>query len=787
MSAPDLLLAKSTMTGRAPLSLEQHLLDTEQAARALFEPSRRLHRNWLRFFRLAHGHGAGRRFLLHVRVAALLHDVGKGNSDFYRAVTGGDPIQLVRHEHLSALVLFEPNLRAWLRRSAELDFDVIAASVLSHHLKVHESPQHDFGWCRPRGSASRVAVFLDHPEVRRILDRIGDLLEIGAAPPLGAGSWSANPPWTEWWANGQAAARTFRRAVRDDLARRGLLLATKAGVIAADSVASALVRQGRALDWVNETIHRDALTRHDIDRDILQPRAAQVARSKGRPFQYHRFQDLAAEQDERALLLAGCGAGKTLAAWRWAAAQAAQREFGRVVFLYPTRGTATEGFRDYVGWAPEGEAALVHGASRYELEAMYSNPPDSLDPRHNGATVRAGKDPRLSEEDARLFALGLWSRRYFSATVDQFLGFLEHQYASVCLLPLLADAAVVIDEVHSFDRRMFDDLVAFLRAFDVPVLCMTATLGSERREELQHAGLTAFPRAQHRSELADLEAQEQHARYRIESVDADAGALVPRAASAVRDGMRLLWVVNTVRRCQALAITLEEALGSRPLVYHSRFRLCDRRRQHGAVITAFEPRPATGRTMDAAIAVTTQVCEMSLDLDADILVTELAPASSLVQRFGRANRHRARGDNFRATICVYQPESAAPYGSDEMDRAAEFLASIVGVTCQKALAEALERCATYEPVADGSARFLDSGYFATPGAFRDADERGGPCVLDADLDEARRRIDTKRPWDDLVVNVPEKAHLPERPAWLPRHLHVANASAYDTSLGFLVS
>ena len=41
--------------------------------------------------------------------------------------------------------------------------------------------------------------------------------------------------------------------------------------------------------------------------------------------------------------------------------------------------------------------------------------------------------------DVRLYALGFWTRRIFSATVDQFLSFLQYGYGSVCLLPLLAD------------------------------------------------------------------------------------------------------------------------------------------------------------------------------------------------------------------------------------------------------------------------------------------------------------------------------------------------------------
>ncbi len=114
---------------------------------------------------------------------------------------------------------------------------------------------------------------------------------------------------------------------------------------------------------------------------------------------------------------------------------------------------------------------LAHGTARYELEAMLTNPSEAT----------AGKDHQLTEQEERLFALGLWSRRYFSATVDQFLSFMEHSYTSLCLLPVLADSAIIIDEVHSFDQRMFKNLVAFLQAFDVPVLCMTATLPPSRR------------------------------------------------------------------------------------------------------------------------------------------------------------------------------------------------------------------------------------------------------------------------------------------------------------------
>jgi CRISPR-associated endonuclease/helicase Cas3 len=132
---PVQLLAKS----KPRLSLQQHLLDAEQAARLIFRLEGRWGRNWCRFFRIQ-GEAAQQKFLLNLQVAALFHDIGKANADFYDAVTvPGFKAQTLRHEHLSALVLSLPEVRQWLAQNADLDIDVITAAVLSHHLKASES------------------------------------------------------------------------------------------------------------------------------------------------------------------------------------------------------------------------------------------------------------------------------------------------------------------------------------------------------------------------------------------------------------------------------------------------------------------------------------------------------------------------------------------------------------------------------------------------------------------------------------------------------------------------
>lgn len=770
---PADLLAKSPRDGRK-LSLERHCAETADAAKWVFRPDGRWSRSWARLFRFTEIDQ--RRFLLNLQVSGLFHDIGKANEDFQALVQGkgSGTRQTLRHEHISALILALPEVRSWLAENPDLDVDIITAAVLSHHLKAAErSDQWEWGHVHSVMNAAdvRVGLHLGHPEVCAIFTKVQELAKLRHPPALPTAPWTERDGgvWEDALSRGKRSARDFRRAFRRDPSRLPLLLATKAGLIVADSVASGVVRVGGDIqEWVEDVVHRPPLSASELTAAIIDKRIASIEERTKKTFAFHRFQTLAAEQGERALLLAGCGAGKTLAAWKWAEAVLRQRELGRVIFLYPTRGTATEGFRDYVGWAPEADAALVHGSSRYELEAMATNPDESL----------RGKN-YVDEAGARLFALGLWSKRYFSATVDQFLGFLEHSYTGVCLLPVLADSVIILDEIHSYDRRMFDNLKALLSRFDVTVLCMTATLPKQRRADLIELGLRAFPGEEHRDDLKDLEEQECRLRYLIKQVPGVESALA-RALAAYREGRKVLWVVNTVDRCQEAATALRTFIDD-VLIYHSRYRLMDRQRMHEAVVRVF-------KADKPAIAVTTQVCEMSLDLDADVLITELAPVSSLVQRFGRSNRASTRDPSFRAEVLWYVPRSELPYTSQELTAARSFLAGLgEGPVSQRQLAEGLEHHSIDEPETDDSAAFVTSGYYATPGSLRETDDLSRSSVLDCDIPAVVELNRRKLPYDGFVLPAPKSFVLKNdealRPSTLPRFLGIVHAHLYDPEIG----
>jgi CRISPR-associated endonuclease/helicase Cas3 len=756
------LLAKSRVHGE--LTLERHLLDTEQAAMALFRPGSRWGTRWLEFFKLKPD---GSAFLRCLRVSALFHDIGKANEEFQRAVSSqGTVAQTLRHEHLSALVMCLPKVRAWLLEGG-IDADVCTAAVLSHHLKAREDDG-PYRWAQFR-HASSLRLHFEAPQVRSIMSRLAQLVGREPPPELPSGviKKSLDGPWGEALKRGREAATAFRRGLRVDPERRRLLVATKVGLVVADAVASGVFRSGGSIEqWIEQVVHTAPLKPEDIRKAIIEPRLRQVGH--GKPAALHPFQLRAAEIGRRGLLLAACGAGKTLAAWAWAEAQARDQQIGRVIFLYPTRGTATEGFRDYAAWAPDGEATLLHGTAEYELERMRDNPPESA----------VGKALGESEAEARLYALGRWNKRYFSATVDQFLSVMKHRYEAMCLLPALADSAVIFDEVHSFDPSMFEALVAFLKEFDLPVLCMTATLPPSRRAQLERLGLRVFPGEGEAAELADLQAKERAPRYRLRRLS-DRTAARRAALDAFRLGRRVLWVVNQVSRAQALADELEAELGQRVLCYHSRFRLCDRQAAHSDTVSAFQ------QVQHPVIAVTTQVCEMSLDLDADVLVTEECPVTSLVQRFGRSNRHLRR-PGVLADLYTYEPDGGPrPYTRSDLVGVEEFLAALDGREfCQADLSRAIEGLSSNETMASGASSLFDSGYYAFPHEFRDLDDFARPCVLDGDLEEARRLLAEKRSLAGLIVPVPRK-YVSAGPEWLPRFLGVAASSNYKPSRGFI--
>jgi CRISPR-associated endonuclease/helicase Cas3 len=409
----------------------------------------------------------------------------------------------------------------------------------------------------------------------------------------------------------------------------------------------------------------------------------------------------------------------------------------------------------------------MHSTSEYDLDGMFANPGD---PRRDG-------DYHVAE---RLYALGYWPKQVFSATVDSFLAFMRNQYTSLCMLPVLSDSVVVIDEIHSFDQSMFAALEGFLKAFDLPVLCMTATLPKDRLRILEQCGMRIWP--DDKSTFADLERQSAVPRYRVREC-CDSAAAFEHVRTAIAERKKTLWVTNTVDRCQEHAREVSRRHPDvRVICYHSRFRLMDRKRRHEEAICMF-------REMEGPIVlVTTQVCEMSLDIDADVLVTEIAPVPSLVQRMGRCCRAAQPKAGRTGLIVMYPAAGDRPYDSNEMLQGKQFSAAMAqdgAARSQADLADYLGKMVIASPFASGGhVGFLDDIMFVSSQdeSFREGDDYTTDAVLDDDIEEylgLRKQRDPQAAG--FVLPVPRRVACED--SRLGR-LRSAPASHYSKKTGF---
>lgn len=318
----------------------------------------------------------------------------------------------------------------------------------------------------------------------------------------------------------------------------------------------------------------------------------------------------------------------------------------------------TEGFRDYLVDV-DLDTALEHSRREVDLELL-------------GVPGEAGP----ARERDRLEALRVWGRQAISCTVDTVLGLLQCQRKGLYALPALVGSAVVFDEIHAYDDRLFGALLRWLRALPgLPALLMTASLPAARLRALE-----ALVQEVHGQPLARLDGPtELEALPRYVNVQGEPWAALDEALGR---GERVLWVCNTVDRCQQAAAACAER-GWPTLVYHSRFRYEDRVARHAALIEAF-------RRPGPVVACTTQVAEMSLDLSAELLITERAPVPALIQRLGRLNRRATpEQPGIPRPFVVLEPPHPAPYSAEELAAARAWEAALpAGALSQQELAQA---------------------------------------------------------------------------------------------------
>lgn len=387
------------------------------------------------------------------------------------------------------------------------------------------------------------------------------------------------------------------------------------------------------------------------------------------PFAPNALQQAVAEVAEQlkgpslVIVEAPMGGGKTEAALFLAdhfQAVAGQRG---MYFALPTMATSNQMF----------DRVTAFLANRYPAEALdvhLLHGRADLNPHYGRLLARgAGEaDPPVIEEPTQP-GLRLKAAEWFTygkqgllapfgiGTIDQaLLAALEARHYFVRLFGL-AGKIVVVDEVHSYDVYMgslLERLLSWLAACGTSVILLSATLPARRRRDLLAAYATgrgvqvpadgpdvSYPR------ISWLAAGEAHTRpieapparrVAVRTFASGQGAWIAPVRRVVSDGGCVAIVCNTVVRAQETYQSLRERFAPEELLlFHARYPFDDRMQREEAVLRLFGK--GSAQRPRGMVCVATQVIEQSLDIDFDLLVTDLAPVDLVLQRLGRVWRH----------------------------------------------------------------------------------------------------------------------------------------------------
>jgi CRISPR-associated endonuclease/helicase Cas3 len=385
----------------------------------------------------------------------------------------------------------------------------------------------------------------------------------------------------------------------------------------------------------------------------------------------------ATEQPTPGLLIveAAMGEGKTEAALLAAEILALRSGADGCFVALPTQATSDAMFERVARWLEN----LPGRADQARLSVRLAHGKAHLNDTFDGL-VHKGKFGSVGDggHDALVAHQWLSGRKkavlasFVVGTIDQVL-FAALRSRHLMLRHLaLAGKVVVIDEVHAYDVYMSQYLhrvLHWLGVYRVPVVLLSATLPPERRTALVAAyesgrEPTAAEPGQEDTAVGYPMVSGSGIKPRVvpgsgltttvvlDHLPDDMDTLVAYLRTQLAEGGCAAVIRNTVGRVQETAERLSKEFGAAQVtVDHARFLACDRARIDRNLVATFGPESTTRPQQH--IVVGSQVLEQSLDIDFDLLVTDLAPTDLVLQRIGRLHRHvRDRPQPLRQARCA---------------------------------------------------------------------------------------------------------------------------------------
>ena len=627
-------------------------------------------------------------------ISALAHDLGKANSEFILFCDKQIERQNVRHEHISAFIVYN-YLKEWLEGSGINPY-VVMSVILGHHLKAPEESTEDYPkFGEMRSDERECEIYLDSLDINKIIKFIGR--EVG----------TDNYP-------------TFRDVkferfdsssieLETDKLDKRYIFALKVLLIWADTLGSVEFQEGNSIRlWVEDNLGPKPNNFDEFLRSIRDVRG--IKKLNGMQLSAARF----SKTTSRLAIISNCGSGKTYAELSYVKRFIEEFGYDRVVHITPTKSLVDEVYAKYFIYSKN--ANIFHSQRLYSLKTL-----------------------NIDLEEVKDFGDILYNlnRIYNAMTPDQILTSMVYNRKGILLLMVLLNSVVVFDEINAYDKNMLRFFRDFCDNFDVPIITMSATASPNVLNILTDCSFRIFPNPE-RTFAKNFRKDRYNLNY-----------LKNMSFNSMQDILKkdfkiALVAVNTVNRCRKLAFKLKKC-GYNVICYHSRYKFSDR-------ISLYKK--ITEEKHDKVIIVATQVLEIGIDISADLFISEIAPMSSIIQRLGRVNRKQ--GSDRIDNCYFYYPKDIRPYSKEDLIYTEDILDKISGNASYYTLSSCLENQPQKPIDSDKVYAFNNNVLFTFRNeSLREDSVLSVNCIIEDDYDEVISLLKNKKPIDEFLVPILE--------------------------------
>lgn len=581
------------------------------------------------------------------------HDIGKTNRDFQLKVRN-QPFQKESHP-LAGMPFIYHYLKAEPLTINRINYYPEALAILSHHSKLKSdlyNSYNSFASSVQYTDKTYFDEFFDFVNQQALLLKIANWKPIAYDPAL------------------------FTHGTSLDIVKRDLLRSVSH--LSADPFKANMVRDIFMLaksilhysDWLASSFATTYNYASSESLTSMTETMREQTAKKGRLFvEWQPFQLETAKANGNVFVQIPTGQGKTEAALLWAVNQNHNQ---KIIYLLPTMVTTTKMWMRVKDFFGDMQTGLSHSTAKYVINEL--NEQKELKSLQEDDLIDELNEQEEAQ-DSRVY--DLFDKTFFRpvtvATIDQLIYSFFNWGYWVLTGAASYNAKIIIDEIHVYDGYTLGLLLKTMECiapYNTQFAIMSASLPNILKEEIEKVlPVTSY------TIIKDKQFDNKQ-RHLLAIREGTVSDYVDQIVVEYREGRNILIVCNTIKEARAVFDLLTEIPDDDIMLYHSQFILLDKRLKEEQLDTIRNRR-------GGYVAVCTQIVEVSLDIDFDMLYTENSPIDALIQRLGRVNRKgeiiSRTGEAFAIVYVCQESQTSRKYiyAPVILDKTREFLTDYI--------------------------------------------------------------------------------------------------------------